>query len=73
MSVGWPSRIGIALRSWHKGERWYSGADGTPRVFISPTLDDPLAVGATLVHQLMHAALGSGGAMDRPSAVWHSA
>lgn len=60
VSVGWPSRNGTALRSRRIGECWYTSADGKPQVFISPTLDHPLLVAATLVHELVHATLGSG-------------
>lgn len=33
---------------------------GVPRIFISPRLDDPVVVLATLVHELIHASVGCG-------------
>lgn len=61
VSCGWPSRR--AFRSQHGrviGECWPREAsqDGHTEIFISPYLSDSIAVGAVLVHELVHAAVG---------------
>lgn len=62
-----PVRIGVGFsskgaRSKVIGECWYSPSvqDGVPEVFIHPSLVDPVDVGATLLHELVHASLGPG-------------
>ena len=58
LSCGWPSKGATASRNRRIGECWSQtcSADGTREVFISPTLSDPVEVGAVVVHELVHAA-----------------
>lgn len=60
-------RIGVGFtskgaRSTRVGECWHPEAsdDGVPQVFIHPGYNDPEAVAAVLVHELVHAAIGPG-------------
>ncbi len=61
MSCGWPS-VGARNKLSRKvvGECWSTtlSADGHTEIFVSPLVDDPLAAGAILVHELVHAAAG---------------
>jgi hypothetical protein len=59
VSVGFSSK---GSRSKVIGECWHgeSADDGQPQVFIHPGLDTPEGVAATVVHELIHAALGPG-------------
>jgi len=59
-SCSWPSKSALAQKKRRIGEAWSSkqSADGTFEVFISPFLKDPIEVGATLVHELVHCAVG---------------
>jgi hypothetical protein len=60
VSCSWPSRAASAGVDRAKGQCWspsYS-ADTTTELFISPTLDEPAVVTETLVHELVHAAIG---------------
>ena len=43
------------------GQHWDAKqiGDGIGQIYISPTLDDPIEILATLVHELVHAAVGS--------------
>lgn len=43
------------------GECWSPSvsADGSVEIFISPTIDDPVEVAATLLHELVHFAVGN--------------
>jgi hypothetical protein len=61
VTCGWPS-TGALAKARTIGECWYapSSADGTVEIFISPYLADPVEVGETLVHELVHAAVGPG-------------
>lgn len=54
VSCGFPS---TGLRSHHIGQCWSSktSADARNQIFISPTLQDPVEVLDTLVHELVHA------------------
>lgn len=58
-SIGFPAS---RARPGHKqsiGECWSGAAsDGTPQLWISPVLSDPVSVLAVLVHELVHAAIG---------------
>lgn len=58
VACGFPS---AARRSGAIGECWAdaSSADGHFEILISPVLDDPTQVAATLVHELCHALPGS--------------
>jgi len=59
-SCSWPSKSGLANKKRRIGEAWSSknSADQSCEVFISPVLKDPLDVAATLVHELVHCAVG---------------
>lgn len=59
-SCSWPSKSGLANKKRRIGEAWSSknSADESCEVFISPVLKDPLDVAATLVHELVHCAIG---------------
>lgn len=60
VSCGWPSRGGISQRRTVIGQCFASQvcADGRPQIFISPRLVDPIQVLGTLLHELIHAAVG---------------
>jgi len=63
VSVGWPSKGGLANKKRVIGQCWFgaTAADGKPQLFISPLLDnvlDPQGVLATLVHEIGHVAAG---------------
>jgi hypothetical protein len=61
VTCGWPAKGALAkLRT--VGQCWYApaSADRTVEICISPYLADPEEVGATLVHELCHAATGPG-------------
>jgi hypothetical protein len=59
-SCSWPSKSGLAKKRRRTGECWSSknSGDGTSEVFISPVLKDPIHVAVTLVHELVHCAVG---------------
>jgi hypothetical protein len=59
-SCSWPSKSGLANKKRRIGEAWSANnsADQSCEVFISPVLKDPLEVAATLVHELVHCAVG---------------
>jgi len=59
-SCSWPSKSGLAQKKRRIGEAWSAknSGDDTFEVFISPVLKDPLEVAATLVHELVHCAVG---------------
>ena len=59
VSCAWPSSRATSHKSRAIGECWpaSSSADGHTEIFISPTLGDPIEVGGTLVHELLHAAI----------------
>lgn len=60
ISVGLPG--GKTLKGLHKtiGQCWSSAAaaDGVQQIFISPLLDDPAQILATIMHELVHAVDG---------------
>jgi hypothetical protein len=59
ISCGWPSRMALGkLRAI--GQCWAPEAsqDQTTEIFISPCIDDLVLVLGTLVHELVHAAVG---------------
>lgn len=58
ISVGFTSK---GARSKRIGECWSSAAsdDQVPQVFIHPALNDPEAVASTVLHELVHAAVGT--------------
>jgi hypothetical protein len=57
VSVGWPSKGGLAKRNKVIGQCWKGSVseDGVSQIFISPTHDNEIRVLATLVHELIHA------------------
>ena len=57
VSCGWPSRGGLSTKKRVIGECWRptTSRDGKSHVFISPMLEEPIAVLATLLHELIHA------------------
>jgi hypothetical protein len=59
VTCGWPSHGGRAKKQV-TGECWPAkkSGDGHFEIFISPTLADPIDVLGTLVHELVHAAVG---------------
>lgn len=60
VSCGWPSTRSQSANNRRIGECWHAEAcaDGRTRhLFISPVLDDPIKVLATLLHELVHAVL----------------
>ena len=59
-SCSWPSKSGLANKKRRIGEAWSAknSADQSCEVFISPVLKDPLEVAATLLHELVHCAVG---------------
>lgn len=68
VSCGWPSSGGRGTSKRVIGQAWSAEAsgDGTHETFISPTIDDKLVVAATLVHELVHHAVGVKEGHKRP-------
>ncbi len=66
VSVGFPS--GASRKDGKIGQCWspYSSVDGSVEMFISPVLDDPIQVAATLLHEMVHAAVGVERGHKRP-------
>lgn len=61
VSCGWPHKAAVARTARRVGECWYPerSADHTGHnLFISPALQDPIAVLQTLAHELIHVAAG---------------
>jgi hypothetical protein len=60
IACGFPSSGGLGSRRRTVGECWppNTSTDGTAEVFVSPTLDDPVEVAETTVHELLHAVVG---------------
>ncbi|MCC7065852.1 MAG: transcription elongation protein SprT [Planctomycetes bacterium] len=60
VSCGWPSRSALSGKAQRIGEAWSQlcSADGAHETFLSPVLADPVDVGAVLVHELVHHAVG---------------
>ena len=59
-SCSWPSKSGLAAKKRRIGEAWSAknSGDNSFEVFVSPVLKDPIEVAATLVHELVHCAVG---------------
>ena len=59
-SCSWPSRGALSVKKTSLGEAWSSENSGDEHfeIFISPKLFEPAIVGATLVHELCHCAVG---------------
>lgn len=60
VACGWPSRSALSGKAKRIGEAWSHrcSGDGAHETFLSPVLADPIEVGATLVHELVHHAVG---------------
>ena len=60
VSCGFPSKSALSPTKRRIGECWgvESSEDSSYQVFISPVLKDSLEVAATLVHELVHCAVG---------------
>jgi hypothetical protein len=60
VSCGFPSRSALSSKAKRIGECWDGSSckDGTPQLFISPILADPVRVLDVLTHELIHAAIG---------------
>lgn len=61
ISVGWPSKNGLGRKKRTIGQCWSPecSEDQTTEVFISPTLGEPYRAAETLLHELVHAAVGT--------------
>lgn len=60
IACGWPSGYALYARRRRVGECWAAqdSADGTVEIFISPLLAESLEVAETVVHELVHSAVG---------------
>ncbi len=61
VSCGWPATSALARGKRRIGECWYPAhsTDGrTSNVFISPAIENPIAVLETLAHELIHVVAG---------------
>lgn len=69
-SVGWPSSGGLGKKKRTIGQCWSvdSSAGRVNEIFISPWLSDPIEVCATLIHEVVHAAVGVDAKHLRPFA-----
>jgi len=61
VSTGFPSKKALAAKGRRIGECWNPNvsSDGAPHVFISPVLADGVRVLGVLIHELIHAAIGT--------------
>lgn len=61
VSTGFPSRGGLSAKKRMIGQCWPSTAseDGVPHIFVSPLLDQPIDVLSTLLHEMIHATVGT--------------
>lgn len=61
VSTGFPSRGGLSAKKRVIGQCWAATAskDGVPHIFVSPVLDKPRDVLSTLLHELIHASVGT--------------
>lgn len=60
VSVGWPASRALRRTNRRVGECWggVQSQDGGIHIFISPIHDNAYDVAATLIHELLHAAVG---------------
>lgn len=60
VSCSFPSKLALSTKNRAVGQCWDSEAttDGSIHLLISPVLSDPIEIAATLVHELVHAAIG---------------
>ena len=61
VSVGWPSARGLSLKKRIIGQCWSPkcSADHATEIFISPYLGEGGQVAETLLHEMIHAAVGT--------------
>jgi len=58
-SASLPSKSALSAHKRRVGEAWSPKAcNGVSQVFISPTLQDPIDILGTLLHELVHVAVG---------------
>ena len=59
-SCSWPSKSALAAKTRRIGECWSAecSGDASFETFVSPVLTDPIEVSATLLHELVHSAVG---------------
>jgi hypothetical protein len=60
VTCGWPSKGGLGKKKRTVGQCWptESSAGGFTEILVSPFLDRPVEVVETLLHELIHAAVG---------------
>jgi hypothetical protein len=60
ISTGFPSKNALGKGKRRIGECWdgIQSSSGHPHIFITPLLVQPIEVAATVVHELVHAAIG---------------
>lgn len=60
-SCGFPSKNPLGMGKRSIGECWpiTVSTDGTHELFVSPTIDEPLEVLGVLVHEVVHAVVGT--------------
>lgn len=60
-SIGFPSRMAFSLKTRRVGECWAASAaaDGSSQIFITPLEGNSVKALDTLVHELVHAAVGT--------------
>ena len=60
LAMGLPSVRALSSKNRRVGECWSATAstDGTHEIFISPVLADPVDIVGTVIHELVHAAVG---------------
>jgi hypothetical protein len=61
VSCGFPSGRALSRKKQAIGECWGKDitVDGVPQIFVSPIIKDPIEVLAILVHEVVHAVVGS--------------
>jgi hypothetical protein len=59
-SCSWPSKSALAQKKRRIGEAWSADCSGDQyfETFVSPVLHDSIEVAGTLVHELVHCAVG---------------
>ena len=61
VSVGWPSKRPLSWKQRAIGQCWptIASRDHATEIFVSPYVDEPVEVAGVLVHELLHAAVGT--------------
>lgn len=61
ISVGFPSRGALSTKKRVIGQCWSGlvSPSGHSELFISPMIDDPMVVAATVAHEMLHANVGT--------------